>query len=59
MKEPQFWISGLTGHIYMTQAWRDLGGGCFECTGKKYDVTDAVLKIAEQHRKHYGSKANE
>jgi hypothetical protein len=51
MREPRFWVGGLTRRIYMTQHWRadDNGDGyVMVCTGQKYDVTDAVLAVAAQ-----------
>jgi hypothetical protein len=51
VKDPRFWIGDFSNRIYMTQAWREMKGhpGVFECTGKRFDVTDAVLAIAKRH----------
>lgn len=51
MKKPikVFW-GELTNKFYATQYYKDLGGGRFEVTGQKFDVTDDI----GQAIRHFG-----
>ena len=41
-------LSTLTGKVYASKAYKELGGGKYLITGNKYDVTEQVEAIARQ-----------
>lgn len=47
-KPIKLFLSTLTGNVYASKAYKDLGEGRFLITGNKYDVTEEVKAIAEQ-----------
>lgn len=47
-KPIKLFLSALTGTVYASKAYRDLGDGKYLITGNKYDVTEQVEAIARQ-----------
>ena len=52
MAKMRLFFSPLTGHVYASQAYREMKGnpGTFNITGNKYDVTDDFLDIIERRK---------
>ena len=44
-----FW-SPLSRRFYATRAWKEIRPGVIECTGERFDVTNDIAGIIEQHQ---------
>lgn len=49
MKPIRIFYSPLTGRLFASQRYKDLGNGNVEITGEKFDVTNEIAGLIEQH----------
>lgn len=50
MKPIRVFYSELTRRFYATQRYREIAPGHVECAGEKFDVTNDIAALMEQHR---------
>lgn len=49
MKPIRIFFSPLTRRFYATSAYRELSPGHVECTGQKFDVTNEIASLINEH----------
>jgi len=49
IKPIRVFFSPLTRRFYATRAYRELSPGYMECTGEKFDVTNDIASLIEEH----------
>ena len=49
MKPIRIFYSTLTNRFYATRAYREVRPGLVECTGEKFDVTNDIAALIEEH----------
>lgn len=48
-KPIRVFFSPLSQRFYATKAWREISPGNVECTGEKFDVTNDIAALIEEH----------
>ena len=48
-KPIRVFYSVLSQRFYATRAWKEIRPGLIECTGERFDVTDDIAGLIEQH----------
>lgn len=48
-KPIRVFFSTLSRRFYATRSWREVSPGIVECTGEKFDVTNDIAALFEQH----------
>jgi hypothetical protein len=55
-KPIRVFFSTLSRRFYATRSWREISPGVVECTGEKFDVTNDIAAMIEQHEVTFVNK---